>query len=172
MPKEKPVSGKISAKGFEISVLSSAKTDDYISLTDIARYKNAEEPDVVVRNWMRLRNTVEYLGIWEHLHNPNFNPTGYERFKNESVENAFTLSPKKWNDGTNAIGIISKAGRYGGGTFAHSDIAFKFAAWLSVEFELYIIKDYQRLKSDENRQKRSEERRVGKECRSRWSPYH
>jgi len=99
---------------------------------------------------MRLRNTVEYLGIWEQLHNPNFNPTGYERFKNESVENAFTLSPKKWKDGTNAIGIISKAGRYNGGTFAHSDIAFKFAAWISVEFELYIIRDYQRLKADEH----------------------
>lgn len=147
---DKPTLGMITAKGTEISVLSTPSREDFISLTDIARYKNSEEPDVVVRNWMRLRNTVEYLGIWELLHNSNFNPTGYERFKNDSIENAFTLSPKKWKEETNAIGIISKSGRYGGGTFAHSDIAFKFASWISVEFELYIIKDYQRLKEDEH----------------------
>ena len=147
MPKNK--NEILEVQGLQISLFVDDTQQDYISLTDIARYKNSDEPDVVVRNWMRLRNTIEYLGIWEQLHNPNFNPTGYERFRNESVENAFTMSPKKWKDGTGAIGITSKAGRHGGGTFAHSDIAFKFSAWISVEFELYIIKDYQRLKKDE-----------------------
>ena len=123
--------------------------NDYISLTDIARYKNSEEPNVVVANWMRNYNTIEYLGIWEQLNNLEFNPLEFEGFLKEAGSNAFTLSPQKWVNMTNAKGIYVKLGR-GGGTFAHKDIAFKFASWISAEFELYIIKDYQRLKDDEN----------------------
>jgi hypothetical protein len=145
----KSFKGKITAKGTEITVLSKGTDDDYISLTDIARYKNTEEPNTVVANWLRNRNTIEFLGIWEQLYNPNFKLLEFEGFKKEAGLNAFTLSPMKWVNSTRAIGITVKAGR-GGGTFAHKDIAFKFAAWISAEFELYIIKDYQRLKSDEN----------------------
>jgi hypothetical protein len=146
---DKPFKGKITAKGTEIAVLSVGTTDDFISLTDIARYKNTFEPKDVVSNWMRLRNTIEYLGIWEQLNNPDFKGVEFDAFLHEAGANAFTLSPQRWVENTNAIGIISRSGR-GGGTFAHKDIAFKFASWISAEFELYIIKDYQRLKSDEN----------------------
>jgi len=140
--------GTINAQGLLITVCTIAK-EDYFNLTDIARYKNPDEPAIVVNNWMRLRNTVEYLGFWEKLHNPNFKPIEFDRFLQMAGTNAFTLSPHKWIAATGAIGLISKNGR-NGGTFAFSDIALKFAAWLSVEFELYIIKDYQRLKTDEN----------------------
>ncbi|MFU0554442.1 KilA-N domain-containing protein [Gardnerella vaginalis] len=139
----------IEAKGFTIQVYTEDFRNDYVSLTDIARYKNKEEPNVVVANWMRNYSTIEYLGIWERLNNPNFKPVEFEGFLKEAGSNAFTLSPKKWSEITNAIGLLVKSGR-GGGTYAHKDIAFKFAAWISAEFELYIIKDYQRLKSDEN----------------------
>ena len=139
----------IEAKGFEIQVYTEDFKNDYISLTDIARYKNSEEPNMVVANWMRNHNTIEYLGIWEQLNNPEFKPIEFEGFLKEAGSNAFTLSPKKWAESTNAIGLFVKVGR-GGGTFAHKDIAFKFASWISAEFELYIIKDYQRLKEDEN----------------------
>lgn len=122
--------------------------NDYISITDIARCKS-DDPNSVIQNWMRSRDTIVFLGTWEALHNPNFNPLEFEGFKNSSGSNAFTLSPKKWIEKTNAIGIVSKPGRYGG-TFAHSDIAFEFASWVSPEFKLYIIKDYQRLKIGEN----------------------
>ena len=118
-------------------------------MTDIARYKNSEEPKMVVANWMRNHNTIEYLGIWEQLNNPEFKPIEFEGFLQDAGSNAFTLSPKKWAESTNAIGVFVKVGR-GGGTFAHKDIAFKFTSWISSEFELYIIKDYQRLKEDEN----------------------
>jgi len=138
----------IEAKGVEIAVQTGADRQDYFSLTDIAKFKNPAEPRFVVQNWMRLRNSVEYLGLWETLNNPNFNRVEFEAVKNEAGTNAFTLSPQKWIEATGAIGITSKGGRYGG-TYAHSDIALKFAAWLSVELELYIIKDYQRLKNDE-----------------------
>lgn len=140
---------QISAKGFSIDVYTEDFKNDYISLTDIAKYKNKEEPNVVVANWMRNYNTIEYLGIWEQLNNPNFNPLEFEGYLQEAGSNAFTLSPQKWQKTTNAIGLFVKLGR-GGGTFAHKDIAFKFASWISAEFELYIIKDYQRLKEDEN----------------------
>lgn len=140
---------EISAKGFSIQVYTEDFKNDYISLTDIARYKNNEEPNVVVANWMRNYNTIEYLGIWERLNNLEFNPLEFEGFLKEAGSNAFTLSPQKWVNTTNAKGIYVKVGR-GGGTFAHKDIAFKFASWISAEFELYIIKDYQRLKEDEN----------------------
>ncbi|MDO4720557.1 MAG: KilA-N domain-containing protein [Peptostreptococcaceae bacterium] len=139
----------IEAKGFAIQVYTEDFKNDYISLTDIAKYKNAEEPNVVVANWMRNYNTIEYLGIWEQLNNLAFNPLEFEGFLKEAGSNAFTLSPQKWVNTTNAKGIFVKVGR-GGGTFAHKDIAFKFASWISAEFELYIIKDYQRLKDDEN----------------------
>lgn len=146
---EKILKGTITAKGTEITVLSAGSPDDFISLTDIARYKNPHEPKDVIANWMRLRNTIEYLGIWEQLNNSNFKGVEFDAFLHEAGSNAFTLSPQRWIETTNAIGIMSRSGR-GGGTYAHKDIAFKFAAWISAEFELYIIKDYQRLKTDEN----------------------
>ena len=139
----------IEAKGVSIQVYTEDFKNDYISLTDIAKYKNTDDPRFVIQNWMRNRNTLEYIGLWEILNNPNFNRVQFDTFKNEAGLNRFTMTPQKWIDLTNAIGIISKSGRYGG-TFAHKDIAFKFASWLSAEFELYIIKDYQRLKDDEN----------------------
>ena len=122
--------------------------DDIISRSDIARYKS-DEPFIVINNWIRSKDTIEFLGLWEQLHNSNFKPIEFDRFKKEAGYNAFTLSPQKWIKNTNAIGIVSKSGRYGG-TFAHSDIAFEFASWISAEFKLYIIKDYKRLKSDES----------------------
>lgn len=150
MPKEKPIKEVIHAKDTEIAVLSYAHSDDYISLTDIAKYKNPEFPADVVKNWLRIRSTIEFLGLWEELNNPNFNMVEFDQFKNDAGSNAFVLSPQKWIKSTNAIGMVSKSGRYGGGTFAHKDIAFEFASWISPEFKLYVIKDYQRLKDDEN----------------------
>lgn len=123
--------------------------EDYISLTDIARNKNAEEPKDVVKNWMRSRTTIEFLGIWEQLNNPDFKGVEFDSFLFEAGSNAFTLSPSKWIENTNAIGIVSKQGK-NGGTFAHKDIAFEFASWVSVGFKLYLIKEFQRLKADEN----------------------
>ncbi|MDO4271946.1 MAG: KilA-N domain-containing protein [Candidatus Saccharibacteria bacterium] len=149
MPKEKPVKETIIAAGTEISVLSYAHADDYISLTDIAKYRS-DDPAAVIQNWLRNRDTIEFLGLWEQLNNPDFNLLDFEGFKSSSGQNAFTLSPQKWIRSTHAIGLTSKSGRYGGGTFAHKDIAFEFASWISPEFKLYIIKDYQRLKQDES----------------------
>lgn len=139
---------KIIVQNTNITIIS-VNGDDYISLTDLARHKS-DEPNAVIANWMRNRNTIEYLGIWEQLYNPNFKPTEFEGFRMQAGLNAFTLSPKKWIEATNAIGIIAKSGRYGG-TYAHKDIAFKFASWISVEFELYIVKEFQRLKTEEQR---------------------
>jgi len=143
--------GKIIAKGTEITVLTkgTGDNDDFISLTDIAKYKNADDAFIVINNWMRARNTIEYLGLWEQLYNPSFKPIEFDRFLHEAGANAFTLSPQKWVNTTNAVGISVKVGR-GGGVFAHKDIAFKFASWISAEFELYVVKDYQRLKFDES----------------------
>ncbi len=140
----------IHAKDTEISVISNIEQDDYISLTDIAKYKNPEFPADVIKNWLRIRSTIEFLGLWEQLNNPSFKLVEFDQFKIESGANSFVLSPQKWIKNTNAIGLISKAGRYGGGTFAHKDIAFEFASWISPEFKLYIIQDYQRLKIDES----------------------
>ena len=137
----------LSAKGLSIQVYTEDFMNDYISLTDIARYKS-DEPSDVIKNWMRRKDTIEFLGLWESLNNTNFNSVEFDRIKSEAGYNSFTLSPKKWISLTNAIGIISKSGRYGG-AFAYSDIAFEFASWISPEFKLYIIKDYQRLKKDE-----------------------
>ncbi len=124
---------------------------DYICITDIAKQKNFIDPNGVIGNWMRNRNTVEFLGIWETLHNPHFNPIEFEGFRKEAGLNAFTLSPTRWIEATNAIGIISQAGRYGG-TFAQTDIAFEFASWISVEFRLYLVMEFQRLKAKEQEQ--------------------
>jgi len=124
---------------------------DYICITDIAKQKNEIDPNGVIGNWMRNRNTIEYLGLWETLYNPSFNPLEFEGFRSQAGLNAFTLSPTQWIDATNAIGLITKAGRYGG-TYARSDIAFKFANWVSVEFELYLVMEFQRLKAKEQEQ--------------------
>lgn len=144
------VKSTINANGVEIRITSS-KEADYISLTDIAKYRS-DDPNAVIQNWLRNRNTIEYLGLWEKINNPDFKPLEFEGFRKEAGLNGFTLSPKKWIASTNAIGITSKSGRYGG-TYAHSDIAFEFASWISPEFKLYIIKDYQRLKADESHTK-------------------
>jgi len=140
---------KIIVKDTSLTVIK-LNENDYISLTDIAKYKS-DDPNAVIANWMRNRNTIEYLGIWETLYNPDFNPIEFEGFRINAGLNAFTLSPQKWITSTNAIGIVSKSGRYGG-TFAHKDIAFKFASWISVEFELYVVKEFQRLKEEEQKQ--------------------
>ena len=140
---------KISAKGFDIEVYTEDFKNDYISLTDIAKYKNTDDPRFVIQNWMRNRNTLEFIGLWEALNNPNFNRVQFDTFRNEAGLNRFTMTPSKWIESTAAIGIVSKAGRYGG-TYAHYDIAMEFASWLSPEFKLYIIQDYKRLKEDEN----------------------
>ena len=124
---------------------------DYICITDIAKQKNVIDPAGVIANWMRNRNTIEYLGLWETLYNPNFNPLEFEGFRSQAGLNAFTLSPSQWIEATRAIGLISQAGRYGG-TYARSDIAFKFANWVSVEFELYLVMEFQRLKAKEQEQ--------------------
>ena len=138
----------IEVQGVSIAVLNRNK-QDYISLTDIARYRNSQEPFAIINNWMRSRSTIEFLGLWEKLCNPGFKPLEFERFRNEAGSNYFVLSPQRWIEGTQAIGITSKSGRYGG-TYAHRDIAFEFASWISSEFKLYLIVEFQRLKDDEN----------------------
>lgn len=132
----------------DISIYTEDFQNEFISLTDIAKYKS-DEPNDVIKNWMRNRDTIEFLGLWESLHNPEFKPVEFDGFKKEAGLNAFTMSPTKWISTVSAVGIVSKSGRYGG-TFAHSDIAFEFASWISAEFKLYIIKDFKRLKTDES----------------------
>lgn len=143
-----PKSKVIKVNGLNVAVAEFNKAD-YISLTDIARSKNAEEPKDVVKNWIRSRTTIEFIGIWEELNNINFKGVEFDSFLFEAGSNSFTLSPSKWVEKTNAIGIISKQGK-NGGTFAHKDIAFEFASWISARFKLYLIKEFQRLKDDEN----------------------
>ena len=138
----------IQVKGTSISVVQ-VEQSDFISLTDIAKHKDAVNTDSIIQNWLRNRNTIELLGFWELMYNPDFKPLELEGFKKQAGLNSFVMTPKKWIEATNAIGIISKSGRYGG-TFAHQDIAFEFASWISIEFKLYIIKEFQRLKTDEN----------------------
>lgn len=145
------IKSTINANGVEIRV-NTTNEADYISLTDIAKKRNPEFPADVIKNWMRSRSTIEFLGLWEQINNPNFKLVEFDQFKQKAGTNTFVLPPQKWIAATNAIGIISKSGRYGG-TYAHSDIAFEFASWISPEFKLYIIKDYQRLKSDESHAK-------------------
>lgn len=139
---------KITVNNTEISVVLQANENDYICLTDMARYKDSERTNYIIQNWMRLRSTIEYLGVWEQLNNPDFKSIEFDAFRNEAGLNSFTLTPKQWIEKTNAIGILSKAGRYGG-TYAHKDIAFNFGMWLSPTFQLYIVKEYQRLKEAE-----------------------
>ena len=138
----------INVQGKEITLISD-KENDFISLTDMARYRDAERTNYIIQNWMRTRSAIEFCGLWEQLNNPNFKSIEFDAFKNESGSNSFALTPQKWIDSTNAKGIISKSGRYGG-TFAHRDIAFEFATWISAEFKFYFIKEFQRLKADEN----------------------
>ena len=140
---------KMLVKGAEIVLLYSNEKEVYISLTDIAKYRDSENPSQIISLWLRTYKTIEYLGLWEMLNNPNFNPHTYEGFKNESAKPHFWMSPQKWLKETNAIGIVSRSGRYGGGTFAHSDIAFKFASWISAEFELFLVTEFKRLKAEE-----------------------
>jgi len=140
---------KIIVEGTEIILLSHQK-EDYISLTDMAKFKNAETTGLVISHWLSTRYTIRFMGIWEQINNPNFNVTGFGNIKNESGDNGFVLTSKQWIERTNAIGITAKPGRYGGGTFAHSDIAFEFATWLSPEFKFLLIKEFKRLKSDES----------------------
>ena len=140
---------KINADGVQVEVRYGGADGDYISLTDIARYRTAENPGYVIQNWMRSRNTVRFLGLWEHFHNSEFNYLEFEAIEREAGLNSFVLTPKRWVEQTRAKGIVTKQGRYAA-TFAHQDIAFEFASWISPEFKLYIVKDYQRLKSDEN----------------------
>lgn len=137
------------AKGFSIQIYTEDFKNEYISLTDIAKYRNTDDPRFVIQNWMRNRNTLEFIGLWEVLNNKNFNRVQFDTFRKDAGLNRFIMTPQKWMDSTNAIDIISKAGRYGG-TYAHYDIAMEFASWISPEFKLYIIQDYKRLKSDEN----------------------
>ena len=138
----------VEVQGASVAIISQNR-QDFISLTDIARFKNPERSDDLVRNWLRNRNTVEFLGIWEKLHNPDFNSVEFDGIRIQTGLNSFILTPKHWIEKTGAIGIISSTGRYGG-TYAHKDIAFEFASWVSVEFKLYLIKEFQRLKDDEN----------------------
>ena len=137
-------------QGIDVGIYSEDFRNEYISLTDIARYRNSEDPRFAIQNWMRNRNTIEFLGLWESLHNPDFNRVQFDTFRVEAGLNRFVMTPSKWIGMTNAIGITVKAGRYNGGTFAHSDIAMEFASWISSEFKLYLMKDYRRLKYDEN----------------------
>ncbi len=141
---------KLNINELEI-VLYKQNEEEYISLTDMAKFRDSERSDYIIQNWMRTRNTIEFIGLWEQLNNPDFNSIEFDGFRNESGLNSFTLTPKKWIKATNSIGIISKAGRYGG-TYAHKDIAFEFASWISPTFKLYLITEYQRLKEVENNQ--------------------
>ncbi len=139
---------KVKVLGTDVSI-SYQRKEEYISLTDIARYKNPDHPADVIKNWTRSKDTIEFLGLWEKINNPEFKVVEFDQFRNQSGSNSFVLSPQKWIETTNTIGITSASGRYGG-TFAHKDISFEFASWVSVEFKLYLIKEFQRLKEDEN----------------------
>jgi hypothetical protein len=140
----------IDVQGREITIIS-REQQDFISLTDIAKHRNNDAPADIVKNWLRSRSTIEFLGLWEQLNNPDFKLVEFDQFKNEAGANHFVLSPQKWIETTKAIGLISKSGRYGG-TYAHKDIAFEFASWISPQFKLYLIKEFQRLKDEEQKQ--------------------
>lgn len=142
---------KLVVKGAEISVQWNSERDDFISLTDIAKLKDRGNPRYIIQNWLRNRNTIEFLGVWESLYNPSFNRVEFDAFRSQAGLNSFVMTPQKWVESTRAIGIISKAGRYGG-TYAHKEIAFEFASWISVEFKLYLVKEFERLKAEEMKQ--------------------
>lgn len=154
MKKEK-IKTKMVVKNTVISVIRIGKTD-YISLTDLARYKNSNDPSFTVKNWLRRVSTIDYIGLWEQLHNENFNLVEFDQIKTEYGKNTFTMSPTQWIKRTNSIGIVAKGGRYSIGTFAHPDIAFEFASWLSPEFKLYLITEFERLKTNESYQNKIE----------------
>ena len=139
---------KINVQGVDI-VLYENNKEDFISLTDIARYRDVERSDYILQNWLRNKSTIEFIGLWETFNNPDFNSIEFDGIRNMAGSNSFALTPKRWIEATNSIGIVSKTGRYGG-TFAHRDIAFEFATWLSAEFKFYLIKEFQRLKNEEN----------------------
>lgn len=139
----------IHALGIDIGIYTADFENEYISLTDIARFRSSD-PRITIHSWLRNRDVVDFLGLWEALHNSDFKRSEFDTFKKDAGSNAFTFSIKKWADEMGAVGIVSKSGRYGGGIFAHSDIAMEFASWISPEFKLYIVKDYRRLKSDES----------------------
>ena len=139
----------IHANGIDIGIYTTDYKNEFISLTDIARYRSID-PRITIHNWLRSRDIVEFLGLWEELHNPDFKRVEFDTFKTDVGTNAFVFSIKDWTEQLGAIGLFSKSGRYGGGIYAHIDIAFEFASWISPEFKLYVIKDYQRLKEDEN----------------------
>lgn len=141
---------KINVQGNTVSVIT-INHQEYISITDIAKHRNPETPADIVKNWMRTKSTIEFLGLWEKLNNPDFKLVDFDQFRNEAGANYFVLSPQKWIETTSAIGIVSKSGR-NGGTYAHPDIAFEFASWISVEFKLYLIKEFERLKGQEHKQ--------------------
>lgn len=140
---------KIIVKDKEIAI-TGFSDDDYVSLTDIAKFLNNDDPRYPIQNWMRLKDTIDYIGLWETLNNSNFNRVEFDAYKKEYGRNSFVMTPSKWIKSTSAIGIKSKAGKYGGGTYAHRDIALEFASWISPEIKLYIIKEFQRLKSLES----------------------
>ena len=142
---------KIIVKDIEIQLIANQRLE-FVSLTDIARFKNPSEPKDVVKNWMRSRTTIEFLGLWEKLHNPSFKGVEFDSFLFEAGSNSFVLSPQKWIQAVNAVGVFSKSGN-NGGTFAHQDIAFEFASWVSPEFKLYLLKEFQRLKEEESKTK-------------------
>ena len=141
---------KLIVRGTEVNIQWNVERDDYISLTDIAKVKDSDNPRYIIQNWMRNRNTIEFLGVWETLYNPNFNRVEFDAFRSQAGLNSFVMTPQKWIDSTAAIGIISKVGRYGG-TYAHKEIAFEFASWISVEFKLYLVKEFERFKAEEMR---------------------
>ena len=145
---------EVTVQGNSVSILKQ-ENDDYISLTDIARYKDSQRSDYILQNWLRNRSTIEFIGLWEQIHNPIFKSIEFDGFKNKAGSNSFSLTPSRWIKATNAIGIISKKGRYGG-TYAHQDIAFEFASWISAEFKLYLLKEFQRLKQNEYSQEQLE----------------
>jgi KilA-N domain len=142
-------SNTLKVENFDI-VFYSQNSLEYISLTDMARYRDSERTNYIIQNWLRTRNAIEFCGLWEQINNPNFKSIEFDAFKTEAGANSFALTPQKWIESTNAIGLISKSGRYGG-TFAHRDIAFEFASWISPQFKLYLITEFQRLKADENK---------------------
>jgi hypothetical protein len=141
---------KLNVNDLEV-VFYKQNEQDFISLTDMARFRDPDRSNYIIQNWMRTRNTLEFLGLWEQLNNPRFKGIEFDAFKNEAGSNSFSMTPKRWIESTDAIGIASKSGRYGG-TFAHKDIAFEFASWLSPTFKLYLITEYQRLKEVETNQ--------------------
>lgn len=149
----KPINKTIIVKGITVSTRQFGK-GDFISLTDIAKYKDNERTNYIIQNWMRNRSTIEFLGLWESINNRYFKGIEFDAFKNEAGSNSFSLTPKRWIESTGAVGLVVKAGRYGGGVYAHKDIAFEFATWISAEFKLFLIKEFQRLKEEEIERKK------------------